>query len=628
MADFLNTSLTGLLAFQRALGITSNNIANANTPGYSRQVAEFATRVGTGINNNYIGGGVKISTIRRIYDQMLGDQLKASTTSQSRFDMLATLSGRINTLLADADTGLNSSLQSFFNAAQDLANDPASITTRQALIGQADSFAGRFTSLSDRLGAVGDEVNQRLRLAVDEVNRLAQSIASINDRIASVSANAQPPNDLLDERDRLVLALSEQVEVSTAIEDDGAMSIFIGSGQTLVIGETALALSVRANEFDPTRVDVAYDGSAGSAPMNNQLSGGAIGGLLDFRSNILDPAMQSLGQTAIAFVHSFNEQHGAGMNLRGELGGDFFAIDPPTVQASARNSGSGTAVATVADLGAFTGADYVLEFDGAGYQLTRVDTGDVIPMAGSGAPGDPFVADGLEIEVGGAPAAGDRLLIKTARDAAGTIANLISEPLDIAMAAPTRSIASLANTGNATISPTSVSDINDPALLAGAVIEFIDPNTYSIDGAGAFAYTDGDPITINGTTVTISGAPLAGDRFTIEANFGASGDNRNGLLLNDIQTRGLLDGGSISINENYGRLVSGVGGTTQQIQANLDAQNVVQQNAEDAVLSTSGVSLDEEAAKMIQYQQAYQAAAQIISVANTLFDSLLSATRR
>ncbi|MDH3747763.1 MAG: flagellar hook-associated protein FlgK [Gammaproteobacteria bacterium] len=628
MPDLLNTSLTGMLAFQRALAVTSNNIANANTPGYSRQVAEFTTRLGSGSGNLYVGGGTQISTIKRIYDAMLGEQLQASTTGHARFSTLSTLAGRIDTLLADPDTGLNTGLQSFFNAVQDLANDPASIPTRQALLGEANGLANRFQALDRRFDELDSEVNQRLSLAVDDINRLSSAIADVNDRIAATSAGGQAPNDLLDERDRLVMALSEQVSVSTAIQDDGTMSVFIGSGQSLVIGKQAQGLSIAGSEFDPTRVNVVYEGAAGSTPLDNALTGGAIGGLLEFRSRMLDPARQSLGQTAAAFVQSFNLQQNAGMDLRGNLGGDFFAIDPPTILTSGNNSGSGTVVAAIADLGAFSGADYVLEFDGAAYSLTRQDNGAVIPLSGAGTAADPFVGDGIAIEVGGAPAAGDRLLIRTGQDAAGSIQNLIREPLDIAMAAPTRSAASLANTGNATISAASASDPTDPALLTSAVIEFIDPTTYSINGAGAFAYTEGDPIIINGTTVTINGSPFAGDQFTIDANFGASGDNSNGLLLNGIQTTGLLDGGAISINENYGRLVAGVGGTTHQIQSSLDAQSVVLRNAEDAMLSNSAVNLDEEAAKLIQYQQAYQAVAQVVGVANVLFDALLNATSR
>ena len=363
--------------------------------------------------------------------------------------------------------------------------------------------------------------------------------------------------------------------------------------------------------------------------LDNSSTGGNLGGLLEFRSRILDPARQSLGQTATALAASLNEQHSSGMDLRGNLGGDLFSVAPPTVLPSSDNTGTPAASVTVSDLGQLTGVDYVLEYDGAAYSLTRTDTGAVIPLTGTGTAVDPLVGDGLSIDVsGGAPAAGDRMLIRSTLDAAGSMQSSLTDPQALALAAPTRASASLGNIGSANISAASVTDPADPSLLASAVIEFTGPATYSINGAGSFAYTDGDPIIVNGSSVTISGNPSVGDQFTIEANYGASGDNSNGLTLSNIQSVGILDGGTISINENYGQLVAGIGSTTHQIKAGREAQGVVLSDAESAVLSTSAVNLDEEAANLIKYQQAYQAMAQVVSVASTLFDSLLNATRR
>lgn len=619
MPDLLNTSLTGMLAFQRALELTGHNISNAHTPGYSRQVAEFSTRIG--------GAGTQIATIKRIYDSLLVGQLRTSLTGQARFAVLNTMAGRIDSLLADADTGLNTGLQSFFNTIQDVSNDPAGIPIRQALLGEADGMGSRFRAMDQRLDELETEVNDRLTLAVDDINRLAAQIADVNNRIAAAGV-ATTPNDLLDQRDRLVLELSNLVDVSTTTQDDGALNIFIGNGQSLVLGTNVQQLGVRGSEFDPTRVSVVYQGASGTTPLDTALSGGTVGGLLEFRTRMLDPSRQSLGQTAVAFVDQFNAQHSAGMDLRGNLGGDFFAIDPPAIRYSANNTGSATATAAVTDLGAFTGADYILEFDGAAYSLTRSDTGQSIPMSGSGTAADPFLADGISIETAGAPAAGDRIMIRTGHHAAGSITVLISDPRDIALAAPTRTKSSLANVGDAIIGPATVVDSTDPALLTTAVIEFTDPTTYTIDGAGSFAYVDGDPIIINGSSVTINGVPGIGDQFTIEANFGGSGDNSNALRLADLQSLGILDGGAIGIGESYSQLVASVGGTTHQIQAGLSAQNVVLANAENAVLSKSAVNLDEEAANLIRFQQAYQAAAQIVNITKTLFDSLLAATSR
>ena len=628
MPDLLNTSLTGMLAFQRALDVTSHNIANANTPGYSRQVTHFSARVGSGSGNTYLGGGVQVSTIQRVYDAMQTEQLRTSQTGFSRFETLDSLTSRLDILLADPDTGLNSGLQSYFNALQDVANDPASLPTRQAVIGEAEGVAARFRTLDAQFDALDEEVSGRIELAVDDINRLTASIAAVNDRISLANGGASPPNDLLDERDNLVLQLSEQVSVSTSLQDDGTMSVFIGSGQPLVLSDGAQQLAVIGSEFDPTRSTVVYQSSAGSVPIDTSATGGNLGGLMEFRTRILDPAKQSLGETAVAFAQSVNQQHTAGMDLRGNLGTDLFGISSPSVLPSSNNTGGATAAVAIDDLGALTGVDYVLEFDGASYSLTRADNNIAVPLSGSGTVADPFVGDGLSIVTGGVPAAGDRLLIRSTGDMAGSLQNLLTDPQALALAAPTRSSSSLANTGSAIVSAAAVADASDPNLLNAAVIEFTAPDTYSINGAGAFAYVDGDPIVINGSEISISGAPAVGDQFTIEANFGAGGDNGNALLLSDVQSRDILEGGTVSINDNYGQLVAGVGATTHQIKSNLDAQGVVLKNAEDSVLASSAVNLDEEAAKLIQYQQAYQAVAQVVSVASTLFDSLLNATRR
>ncbi len=487
MPDILNTSLTGMLAFQRALAVTSHNISNANTPGYSRQVTEFTSRVGDGANNLYIGGGTQITRIRRMYDAMQVEQLRNSTSGFARFNTLDNLASRIDTFLADADTGLNSSLQSYFNAIQDLSNDPSSIPTRQALIGEAQGLAAKFQSLDSRLGELEAEVNDRLELTIAEVNRLAAGIAELNDRIALTNNATSPANDLLDQRDKLVTELSEHVAVPTSLQDDGTMSVFIGSGQSLVLGTDARQLGVSGSEFDMTRMEVFYVSPAGNTPLDTSTTGGNLGGLLEFRSRMLDPARQSLGQTAVAFAQSMNQQHASGMDLRGDLGRDLFSVSDPTVLVSNRNTGTPTASVTVTDLAQYTGVNYTLEFDGADYTLTRIDTGASVPMTGAGTATDPFVAEGLSIDVsGGAPAAGDRLLIRSGQDAAGTLQSVVSDPQTLAVAAPTRSSASLGNTGNAAISPAVVTDPSDPALLTSAVIEFTSPTNYRINGAGNY----------------------------------------------------------------------------------------------------------------------------------------------
>jgi flagellar hook-associated protein 1 len=629
MPNIFATSVSGMIAFQRALATTGHNIANVNTPGYSRQVTEFSAREGQGVRNGYIGSGVQISSIKRVYDQILGSQLQTSTTSHARFESLNELSSRLDSLVANPETGLNAQLQSFFNSVQDIANDPASLPTRQALLGQADSLVLRFAEMDRQFDDLDSEINLRITAAVSDINQLATSIADLNDKIAlGAAASGSPPNDLMDQRDLLIRDLAKLVPVDTVQQSDGAINVFIGNGQSLVVGVDARRLTTVGSEFDPSRLEIAYQNVNGVSLLDNRLSGGTLGGMLEFRNNMLDPTRQALGRTAQAVARSFNEQHAAGMDLNGNLGGAFFGIDDPAVTYSSRNSGSGTATANISDLGALTGRDYLLSYDGAAYSLRRADNGQAVAMTGSGTAGDPFVADGLSIVTAGAPAAGDRIKISPTSGGAGSIARTLNDAQSIAMAAPTRTLAASGNIGNAAVSPSAVVDATDPGLLNTAVIEFTGPSTYSINGAGSFAYTSGQPITLNGSSFTISGVPAAGDQFTLEANYGASGDNRNGLKLANVQSVGILDGGTISINASYGQVVASVGSATRQAQVNFEAQGVVLKNAEDAQLAKSGVNLDEEAANLVKYQQAYQAVAQVIGVANTMFDTLINATRR
>src|SRR6056297_1004841 len=542
MPNILSTSVSALLSFQRGIETTGHNIANASTPGYSRQRVDLETREPGLIGNQYIGSGVNVANVRRIYDEFLGNELSAATTSQARLDTLAGLSGQVDNLLSDPSVGLAPAIQNFFNAVQDAAGDPASVPARQALVSQADTLASSFDFLDGRLQSLEKDINGRLRQSVTDVNELASAIAELNRRIASAEAGVSgQPNDLLDQRDLLIRRLSEQVAVTTVPQGDGALNVFIGNGQTLVTGSQARQLATQPSEFDPRRLEVVYRGDAGTGALGGELSGGAI------------------GETAVALATAFNEQHAAGMDLNGGLGGEFFGVGDPAVLVSSRNSGTATVDAVVADVAGLQSTDYVMSYDGGAWSLSRADNGQAIPMTGSGTAGDPFLAGGLQITTGAGAAAGDRYLIQPARGAAGTLTRTVADAQSVALAAPVRTATGTDNVGDAQISAGEVIDPGDPDLLGGAVIEFTAADTYTIDGAGSFAYASGDAIDINGTRVVITGAPAAGDVFRIEANAGGTGDNRNALGLAEVQTRGLLAGGTVAVSESYGRLVAEVG---------------------------------------------------------------------
>ena len=630
MADLLSTGVSGLLAFQRALDTTSHNISNVGTDGYSRQRVLIGTRPAQAYGNGWVGQGANVQTTQRVYDEFVAQQTRSTSSSLEHLDIYASNAERLNNMFGDSSNGLTATLQKFVNAFQSVANSPASIPARQVLLSEANTLQQRLKFFDSRLDDIGNEINTRIKGEVSEVNSLAQGIARLNNEITAGIARTggQPPNDLLDQRDQLLDQLSQKISVNTVKQDGGTVNVFVGNGQPLVLGGSVNQLATVQDPFDSSRLTVALQTPGSSVDISRNVSGGTLGGMLDFRSEQLDPARNALGRIAVALTDVVNTQHHEGMDLTGALGGDFFAVGGVDVLDSSLNSGTGTVAAVRGDVGALTGRDYTLEMTGSGWALRDSQTGAAVPMTGTGTALDPFVADGLEIEVGGTADVGDTFLIRPTRGAIGDMNVLITDPSRVAAAAPIRTATDTGNSGSGAISAGEVLDSTNAQLRAPVTIEFLTASTYSINGAGSFTYTAGDDIDVNGWRVQISGAPAVGDAFTVSDNTAGTGDNRNALLLSDALKSPVLNNGTTSLSSAVGEFVGGIGVATRQAQVNRDAQNVVYEESVAAQEAVSGVNLDEEAANLLKYQQAYQAAAQLIRVADTMFQTLLAATER
>jgi len=475
-------------------------------------------------------------------------------------------------------------------------------------------MGAQFASLDKQADQqVGDEVTQ--------INTLASGIANINAQLQRTGGN--PPNDLLDQRDELVRQLSTHVGVRVAPQDGNMINVSIGNGQPLVLGTSTQPLKTVANAYDPSRHDVATsDGTV----ITSQISGGALGGVLDFRRDMLDPARNALGRTAVALADAVNEQHHAGMDLNGQLGGDFFSTGSPQVLGNRNNAGTAQVTAAFGDVSELTTSDYTMKYDGSAWSLTRAD-GTSVAMTGTGTAADPFVADGLTFTVAGAASAGDSFLIRPTATAAAATSVAITDVRQIAAASPVAATAAGSNTGTGAVGGIIATDPTDANLLSPANITFTSPTTYQINGTGSFTFTPGQPIVANGWSLTLNGAPQAGDQFNVAANTGGVGDNTNASALAGIADLGVLDGGNSTLTDAYAQLVGTVGTSTQQAQNGLTAQTALLNQAIASQQNVSGVNLDEEAANLVRYQQSYQAAAQVISVASTLFDSVLAAVQ-
>lgn len=629
MADLLSTSISGLLAFQRALDTTSHNITNANTPGYSRQIAEMMTRNAQQSGNGWLGNGVDVTTIKRSYDEFLAGQSRSASSTFHQFDTYATQAGRVNNLLGNTTTGLTASLQNFINAFQAVADTPTSTPARQTLLSQAETLMQRLQSYDESLRSFDAQVNAQIESEADSISSLARSIAKLNQEIVSAQGRSgQPPNDLLDQRDRLIDELSSHVNVNVVKQSDGALNVFVGNGQPLVVGQTFGQVVAQADAYEPGRTVLAFRTSTSTVDITRSLSGGSLGGMLQFRSEMLDPARNALGRISVGLAEAVNQQHNAGMDLNGQLGEDFFSTGPVQVLSHSGNTGSGSLAVQRIDgsAGDLTTANYVMQLTSGGWQLSRADTGAVVPMTGTGTAGDPFVADGIEIVVAPGAAVGDRFLVKPTADATSGMELLITNPAEIAAAAPITTGVGAGNLGSATISAGEVINASDPALRSPVTITFTSPTQYQISGDPAtYTYTPGADIDANGWRVQINGTPAAGDTFSVRDNVAGTGDNRNALRLAGVLNQPVLDGGTSSLSAAVGQFIGEVGVKTNQAQVSSAAQKVVFEESADAMQAVSGVNLDEEAANLVRYQQAYMAAAQMIRVADTIFQSVLQA---
>lgn len=625
MANVLSTGTGALIAFQRALATVSHNVANVATEGYSRQRVELSTRSPTDMGYGYVGNGVQVSDVRRIADQLANTRLLESGGELARAQQLSGLASRVDTLFSDKATGLAGVWSNFFDATTGLTSNAASSAAREDVLSDAKALTARFKQLNNQLDSLSNEVNSGLRSSAEEVNRIGAEIARLNGEIVSNPNNVS--NDLLDQRDRLVSQMVGFTGGTAVQQGDGSLNVFTSGGQALVVGNTSSKLTVATDPYRPERVRLALDGNGQQIQLNDSSLGGKIGGLMDFRSDVLDPAQSELGRIAVGLAEAFNQQHRAGMDLNGQMGTDFFTVPAPRVNGNANNTGTGTLTASVDDLSKLDAQNVVLKFDGTAWSATRSDTGANVPLTGTGTAADPLVINGVELVVGGAPASGDRFLLQPTAGAAGGINVAIDDPNRIAAATPVKAKAELDNVGTGRIGSVKVTDSTNANLLTPADIEFIDGTQYTVNGTGPFTYTPGQPINANGWSLSLDDVPAAGDRFSVGSTGAGSSDNGNAIALGNLDDAKALNGGTVSLNGAIGGLTTTIGSAARQADYAADAQQVLYDQAQAARDSISGVNLDEEAANMLRFQQAYQAAAQVISTADTMFQSLLSAVR-
>ena len=627
--------LSALNAAQQGLLVSGHNVSNATTPGYTRQQTVQSASGAQATGSGFIGRGVQVDTVKRVYNQLLVSQVAQAKTESAQLDTYFAQMSQIDTLLADPTgrLGLAPALQDFFGSVQDVATSPSDVASRQSMLSNAEVLVRRFQSLQDNLDEIQGGTNAQIEDSVSLINTLGAKIGELNATIslAEGSAGGQPANDLRDQRDELVMQLNNEVRAKVVEQSDGSYSIFIGTGQSLVVGSTAFQLATAASPVDPHRLEIGYVVGGNTLPIKeSSLNGGKLGGLLQFRNGELNAARNGLGRVAIGLAGTFNDQHRLGQDAHGNLGGEFFTIPSPSVTSSAKNTGSAVIAADITGYNALTTSDYRLRYDGANYTLMRLNDGAAQTFATL-----PQTVDGVRLNIAsGTAVAGDEFLIRPTINGAGQIEVAIQDTDLIAVAAPIRTDAPLANTGTGRISAGSVNTPPppNPDLKESVTFTFTSATTFDVSGNGTgnptgIAYTSGSPISFNGWTVTLTGIPKPGDTFSIGPNDNGTTDNRNGLLLGALQSSRTLAGGTANYQGAYGQVVSLIGNKTRELEITSTAQSAFLSQAQALQQSQSGVNLDEEAANLMRYQQAYLAASKVIQTANQMFDALLDITR-
>lgn len=662
----LSLGVQGVRAAQSGLGVVGNNITNVNTPGYTRQVAQFTSME---------EGGVLQDQVQRIADQYINARLWSDNSRFEAAQAYEQLSSQLDNLMASDSTSLAVKMDDYFAALQAANDDPISLTNRELFLAEADALVRRYHDLHDQVSNMRETINTRIRELTSEVNVSAGDIADLNDRIRIAEASGKEAYELKDQREEAIKELSALVDIQVSEQSNGELSIFVGNGQPLVVGMSAYQFAASQNDFDPTRFDVTVNIAGAETNITEMIKGGELGGLLTYRRDTLDRSQNELGRLAIIFADSMNAQHEKGIDYDGEMGERLFNdVNAANLIDGRLRSLYGTeGSVSIADASKLQASDYELAFTGGNdFRIKRLSDGaiwtsrDFTSVADGSVANDgdlfydpangriSFQLDGFRVDADarGPFVSTEKLMISPVKTGADDIQLNITNGRDLALASPVtvaKSSSGDGSTSEAVVELTRLHDSveQDPRQLLPNM-----PWTLSYDGAAWTATNGTDSIAVavdpddarvltigdrtagqSELTVTLSGQAASGDEFTLDYNFSVNdsdqitnvgvSDNRNGLLMSDLmKAASSLEG---NYQDTYGRLVERVGTDTKVAQMDRSASEAVLRNTIAQRESVSGVNLDEEAVRLIQFQQAYQASAQIISASQKIFDSLIQA---
>lgn len=655
MAGLLTLGARAMFANQAALQTIGQNIANANTPGYSRQSVVLTTSPGQYTGAGFFGQGVDVQTVVRSHNDFLTKEAATTKATASADSTRADQLSRLEKVFATGTDGLGYAAGQFLNSLVDVASRPSDPSARQVALGRANEMAVRFANAGQQVADMQAGVVSDLKADVNVVNQLAQQIANLNDQIAKTRGSGHTPNDLLDQREQLISQLSEHVAVTTLPADDDSVGVFIGGGQRLVLGNQAATLQVSADAYDPQRAVLSLNEGGLNRPLDESvLTGGSMTALLSFQNKDLQDAKNMLGQLAAAIGTRVNNQNALGLDLSNPpgKGAPIFNVAAPRVLPATTNQrnpdGSfATGVqASIVDASQLQASSYKLSSSTAGsYQLTRLSDGLVRNV------NDGDTVDGFKIAFSpAAPAAGESFVIEPVGAAATDMRRVLDNPNGIAAASPLTATTSVNNTGTLTVDSIYAVNSKFDATKAPISIQFgaADPaNAANVQYTLTLAdgsvlngvWSAGQPIGNQpaagidlGFEFRTNGVPRSGDTVALNPTVYTSTNNGNAKAFLNIQTETFVGSqtqpdGSVTpgstISDAYAASMSNIGARVQSANYLSSVSTNVASDAETSRSGQAGVNLDEEASRLMQYQQAYQAAAKVLQTAQTLFNELM-----
>ena len=639
MSDLLRIGSSALNAAYVQLQTTGQNIANAATPGYVRREVTLQETVSAG-RNGFGGGGVDVVGVRRVYDEFLQREATVSGAASAQDAARSRGLSRLDQLFADSQSGLGASFDDLVSAFTDLSARPADGSVRTAVLARVEGFANRAAGLDASLLDLRQSTQQRMQGDVNQANDILAALAAFNRQVGQSGGNASAPNNLFDQRDTLLADLNRIVRANATIATDGTVNVSTQRGEPLVVGEQAATFGLIPDTLDATRVDLSLRRANGTATRLEMAEvGGSLAGMARFADTDIDAARMRLGQLVAGVAQGFNAQQASGLDATGAVGQPFFAMGSPSVTGASGNSGTAQLSASFTNAAALQASDYAVAFDGSQYTITRMSDGQTSAFAGL-----PQTIDGLTIGVNaGSPAAGDRFLVRSASAVVPGLRALQTNPARIATAAPVTAQTGAANTGDLSASALDIAPIglNSAAPVS---ITFTGPGTFDVSGLPGgpltgLPYTPGMTLAFDGNTLvpngsmpaangwrmTLAGTPAAGDTLNLAPTANPAQDNRNARAMQALGDAALVNGSRVI--DRYADLVGEVGTRSQSAQSAADMSERLHGDALRARSDVSDVNLDEEAAHLLQYQQAYQAAAKVVAAANEMFKTLLDAAR-